>query len=418
MGLVLPLTVVHLWWLLVQRPKIDSTELPKQRLRRMVTRVWIVLQPMQILRSILVLRTVPGCLLAIAVAAPWYIAVGMATDGEFLAEFFWKHNVGRAVSSMEGHGGSIFFYPAALLVGTFPWSLWLIPILWWAIKAKRRGVASRTSVTLAAVWVGVTIGLFSFASTKLPSYITSCYPGVALIVGGFLRDFAADVRMPSRGWRMLAGGVAVVVAFGMATGLIWVSFAEALPLVGWVGCSSILLAMAGMGGWIVDWRNMPRLVPAIWLSAAVCLHIALFGIGTRTVDRYRSEVDMLTVLDAQTEGRSHWFGLGGMEPSWVYYLNQPISDVPIAMADQLENIDSWWRFVRESKVNEGDYLIVEGSLADRLTVISSRWTSGAGPLIEVARTERFLRPGDIVVYQFMSAPANLAEKPGEQTTVR
>lgn len=269
----------------------------------------------------------------------------------------------------------------------------------------------RTSVTLAGVWVAMTIALFTFASTKLPSYITSCYPGVALIVGGFLKDFSASVRMPSRPWRTLAGGIAIAVAIGLASGLIWFSFIEALPLVGWVGCSSFLLALAGLSGWIADWQQRPRLVPAIWLAAAVCLHIGLFGIGTRTVDGYRSEVDMLVALDQQTEGNGRWFGLGGMEPSWVYYLNERIEEAPMELATQPERREDWQRFMQAAGIRAGDYLIVEGPIAERLTKAAIRWRSDEAPLVESGRTERFLRPGQIVVYQFVAPTGELATRP-------
>ncbi|MCC6509077.1 MAG: glycosyltransferase family 39 protein [Pirellulaceae bacterium] len=417
-GLILPMLIIHTWWLLVQRPSIDTTKLPAQRWRRMLIRVWAVANPSQIWQSLLALRSIPGVLLAILVAAPWYIAVGLATDGQFLTDFLWRHNVGRAISSMEGHDGGIFFYPIALLVGTFPWSLWLIPIAWWGIRAKRRGAAARTNVTLAGVWIGVTVLAFTFASTKLPSYITSCYPGVALLVGGFLKDFAADVRMPSRGWRTLAGGVAVSVAFCLASGLIWFSFAEALPLVGWVGCSSVLLAMAGVGGWIADWQNRPRWVPAIWLVAAIGLHVGLFGVGTRTVDSYRSEVDMLLALDEQATEQSRWFGLGGMEPSWVYYLDKPIDAVSDDMLQSIDKREQWQNFIQAERIETGDHLIVEGEIAERLQQASARWSSSDTPLVEIARTERFLRPGNIVVYQFISPTGQLAVQPDSATTTR
>ena len=70
-----------------------------------------------------------GVPLAIAIAAPWYIAVGVRTDGEWLRGFFFEHNLGRAVQSMEGHQGGPWYYPMAALVGLFPWSLLLIPHL-------------------------------------------------------------------------------------------------------------------------------------------------------------------------------------------------------------------------------------------------------------------------------------------------
>lgn len=113
---------------MVQRPALDSLQLPKARWKRIYLRVFNIIQPRQIMGVLSALRTIPGVCLAVTIAAPWYVAVGMATDGQFLVEFLWRHNVGRAVSSMEGHDGGVLFYPLALLVGTFPWSLWLIPI--------------------------------------------------------------------------------------------------------------------------------------------------------------------------------------------------------------------------------------------------------------------------------------------------
>lgn len=410
-GLLLPLLIVHLWWLVMQRRRPEAAELPRARLGRFAVRAWAIFNPRHVVHSLIALKSLPGACLALVVAAPWYIAVGLETDGEFLREFFWQHNVGRAVASMEGHNGSILFYPAALLVGTFPWSLWLIPILWWGVKAKRRGAAARTAMTLAGVWVAVTVLVFTFASTKLPSYITSCYPGVALLVGGFLKDFAADVRMPSRLWRTIAGGVAVLVASGLATGLIWFSFSEDLPLIGWVGCSSILLALAGVAGWLVDWQARPRLVPAIWLVASVLLHIGLFGLGTRTVDNYRSEVDMLVAIDQSNDSTSRWHGLGGMEPSWVYYLGKTIAVVPPELKDVLDNRDAWHQYMQRAGVTEGDRLIVEGAIADALSSAVARWPSGESPLVEQGRTERFLRPGKIVVYRFNCGAGQLASRP-------
>lgn len=423
-GLVLPLLIVHVWWLLTQRPALEVGQLPSIGWKRACYRLWNTFQPRQVFSAMSALRTLPGVCLALAIALPWYVAVGVATDGQFIVEFLWRHNVGRAVSSMEGHNGGLLFYPVALLVGTFPWSLWLIPIAWWGIRAKRRGAAARTTVTLAVVWMMVTILAFSAASTKLPSYITSCYPGVALLVGGFLKDFSASVRMPSRGWRTLAGAVAVTVAFGMATGLIWFSFAEALPLVGWVGCSSFLLALAGVGVWIADWQKRPNFVPAIWLTSAVGLHVGLFGVGTRTVDGYRDELDMLVAIDSDASRHGsavRWYGLGGMEPSWVYYLDKQITALPDNMLNSFEKLDSWQQFLSTTNLTPGDLLIVEGGNAERLQQAMRSWSTSQPPLIKTASTERFLRPGNIVVYEFHlpkdpSARRNIARQPAGTTT--
>jgi 4-amino-4-deoxy-L-arabinose transferase-like glycosyltransferase len=402
-GVVLPLTVVHLWWLIVSSPERAPGMTGQPALTRALRRLWQVFHPLQCWRAIRCLRSLSGVALAILVAAPWYIAVGLATDGEFLREFFWEHNVGRAMTSMEGHRGSLLFYPGALLVGTFPWSLWLLPIVWWGLKAYRRGPASRTTVSLALVWAVLTVAAFSCASTKLPSYITSCYPGVALLVGGFLKDFSAGVRMPSRPWRTLASAIAVVLAVGIASGVIWVSKHEGFPMVRWASLSGVALASAGIASWIVDWNRRSQWVPAIWLSAAVMVHLGLFGIGSRAVDRYRTEVDMLVGQDDE-DPATQWFGIGGIEPSWVYYLDRRIETLSPALEssliDPVTSEQAWREVMQRSGARPGDRLIVEGADAVRLSQLVNQRGPEASGLRELGRTRRFLKSSDVVLFEF------------------
>ncbi|MFM8729655.1 MAG: hypothetical protein ACKON9_31520, partial [Planctomycetaceae bacterium] len=79
-------------------------------------RVWLLLSrfPLAFWQSALQLRPIRGVLLALLVAAPWYILVGLRTEGAWLRGFFLEHNLSRAVSTMEGHSGSaLLFYPLA-----------------------------------------------------------------------------------------------------------------------------------------------------------------------------------------------------------------------------------------------------------------------------------------------------------------
>ena len=46
------------------------------------------------------MRPVTAVVVILAVAAPWYVWVGIRTDGEFLRGFFWQHNVARAVHTL------------------------------------------------------------------------------------------------------------------------------------------------------------------------------------------------------------------------------------------------------------------------------------------------------------------------------
>ena len=101
-----------------------------------------------------------------AVALPWYWAVGLATDGEFLRSFFFEHNLGRATETMEHHGGSVFFYPLAILVGFFPWSVFALPLAIDTALQIRRNDRFHPSYLFAVCWIGVYVVLFSLARTS------------------------------------------------------------------------------------------------------------------------------------------------------------------------------------------------------------------------------------------------------------
>ncbi len=96
-----------------------------------------------------------GIPLALAIAAPWYFWVGWRTDGEWLRGFFLEHNLGRAVQSMEGHGGGFWYYPMAALVGMFPNTLLLLPIAIWCVRSSNFWSARSSDYRLGAIWVVV-----------------------------------------------------------------------------------------------------------------------------------------------------------------------------------------------------------------------------------------------------------------------
>ena len=141
-------------------------------------------EPPHFLRTCWHMRPVTAIMTAAAVALPWYVLVSLRTEGEWTREFLFTHNLSRATGVMEGHSGPpILFYVVAIMVGFFPWSILTIPAgmqiysdYATATERQKRGVV------LALCWIGVYIGVFSIARTKLPSYVTPCYPALAMPV--------------------------------------------------------------------------------------------------------------------------------------------------------------------------------------------------------------------------------------------
>lgn len=410
-GIVLPLAVVHIWWLVCYRwqqasPSSLAEKSTPAWLRHLAYETWQTFHPFQCLRAVWALRTVPGILLCLLAAAPWYVAVGIETDGAFLRGFFFEHNVGRAIHSMEGHSGSILFYPAAFLLGTFPWSLWLIPILLWCRQASRECVVQRQMVVLAATWVVVYLAAFSIASTKLPSYITPCYAGAALAIGGYLRQFESTWALPSVKWRWAAYGLTILVGSGIAGGILWLSVDQQMPILMRVAAGGGVIS--AIGAVAILWERVQRVawIPLTWLVGAAGFHFILFGVGAKSVDSYRNDLRMLSEVSQVAPSR-HWLSVGGLEPSWVHYLDCQIVEVTsnIAEPQSWEEIRAFFR-----RHPQGRMIVVGKEANERLTHWALehqfQWT-----LEQLAATDRFLRPGGLAVYSIDSSEGLPFENP-------
>jgi 4-amino-4-deoxy-L-arabinose transferase-like glycosyltransferase len=154
----------------------------------------------------------------LAVAAPWYVTVGMRTAGAWPAGFFYVHNVGRFAAPMEKHGGSVLYHPLGMLVGFFPWSCFLplaIVVACWRLWKRVDLPAVAQPLALALFWLAVWVGGFSVAATKLPNYIMPAYPAAALLVAVLGVEAASAGRWPHPGW--MASGLGWLAFGGIAT---------------------------------------------------------------------------------------------------------------------------------------------------------------------------------------------------------
>ena len=205
------------------------------------------------------------CIGAGAVAAPWYAAVTVQTDGEWLRGFLLVHNVGRFTAPMEGHSGStILYYPLILLVGMFPWSSAAALIGLHAFRGLGQGDgANRTGTRLLVAWLVAWIVPFSLAATKLPGYAWPAYPALAVLTGWFIASWIArpagsvDAWMRAAWGFLAAAGLAIglvlpLVARRYAPGLEWLGLVGGVPLLGaalaWA-CQSLRSRIAASATW-------------------------------------------------------------------------------------------------------------------------------------------------------------------------
>ncbi len=326
-GVVMPTAVIGLFLLIMRSAPVEPTNEPGWRgwLRHALRSAASVASPGLFFRTVWSMRPLTAVAMVLAVAGPWYVWVGMRTDGQWLVDFFGIHNVGRFVGAMDNHRGPIVYYLGAIAVGFFPWSALLAPTLLDMKRQLGQGSPWRPGYVLVCSWIAVWVGFFSLAGTKLPSYIVPAYPALALLtgccVGHWLRDPAAVSRMWSRlAWGTVAlAGVAMMVAFPIVAHVFlgddWILGAVgAIPLIG------------AAVGWYFSRRGQVRYAVCTLGTLSVVLVIALFGFGAAHIDRYQDSPRFARIIAENTSlgeppaiGSFHYF-----RPSFVFYTERSI----------------------------------------------------------------------------------------------
>lgn len=221
-------------------------------------------------------------LVAAAVALPWYVWVGLRTDWEWPRRFLLEHNLDRFAAPLEGHSGSLAYYPLVLLVGLFPWSIASLLSVSHTVGQfrRQRPPAQRAAERLLVAWGVAWLGFFTIAGTKLPGYIWPAYPALATLVGLFwhawsLAPSRSDRWMPIAWSSLILAGLAFAVAGPLAISRNLP--AESAAAATWFIAAGVLTCFGGIAAWLVQVEVIPlrrRLIPAM---------LSLVGVGTTTL---------------------------------------------------------------------------------------------------------------------------------------
>lgn len=398
-GLLMPAAVIGLFLLIVYLP--NATALEGQSWWRRCLGLLRPFAPGHFLRTFWLMRPITGIVVALAIAGPWYVLVGIRTDGEFLRGFFLDHHLGRALQPLENHSGPFLLYYLGTIAGGFlPWSVFLPAVLAWLVTQLR---SARPASILLACWVGVYVVIFSLAQTKLPSYITPCFPALALLMGGFLQQWTAGLALTSRFWMRLGWVVLGVLGIGMAAGLV-VAARIYFPGEELLGLIGVILAAAAVAGFILVERQRRFAAGISMVLAAVAFITTLFGVVVERVSRQPGQQSICSMIRAQGSASPVGF-LCGLEPSWVFYSGRPIQPLCMNAAGARQSHD--WKVT--------PVLAAEYYARDRDCLILTddnewQWLRPALPADAqiLAECPRFLRKGRML----------LIGRPPAQTTSR
>lgn len=173
-----------------------------------------------------------GLVSFLVVTCPWFIAVTIASRGEFLRFAVGEQVLRRVASDMETHGGFPGYYPVVSALVFYPWSA-LLPVAIAGAWVERR--AEPTLAYLLGWIVGPLILLECFR-TKLIHYYLPAFPSCALLVAWVIlsvADEGANVRRRPLGRLSLAmlAAIGLGLAATLGAGALLVPDGLGVPLV-------------------------------------------------------------------------------------------------------------------------------------------------------------------------------------------
>jgi len=366
-----------------------------------------ILRPKRLLQAAWQMRPITALAVCGLVAVPWYVLVGLETDGEFLWKFFWEQNVLRTMKPMQGHSGPVWYYIPAILVGFFPWSVFLGPALAALVGGIRPPEANRNdpeknrqraACVFMACWAGVFVAAWSIPRTKLPHYVLTAYPALGLMTGYFIDQWLARPAAVSRFWMRLALGSLVVVGVGLAIGFPVAAWLFT-PGEEWLGLLGLVLPTGAAA--FVAWSRRGRYGQAMTSFAlmAVLFLVGIFGLAAVRIDRFQEARPMMAQLRQLADDDFQLAGYQFIRESFVFYAGRTIRylETPAEVEAFLQQ--SARPFVLSTHKQEAE---LREKFGQRLQVI--------------IRRPRFLRRGEILLWGRREVPyPSLTARPGNSS---
>lgn len=310
-----------------------------------------------------------GMALFILLAAPWYGAM-FYIHGDAYASGAKANTIGRFLSPMEGHHGTLFFYLPVLLIGFFPWSALLPVPLYRTLRDWRRdGVAgqrdsgiapypntpylstpARELDLFAALWVVGVFVFFTASSTRLPHYIGPLFPAAALLTASYWSRCLQDPTTKGiRGSIHLMTGLGYLLAIGFAClPTLYANYATKMvkefPLAGQVGvgiapylATAVLLLGMALVGYLG--LNEERRGGAFWAAGATLAGLVLIVIviATPHINRYviAPPQELAYAAGLNLEPQDQFIAYGVTRPSSVFYAKRKTLFVPFGEEDKI-----------------------------------------------------------------------------------
>lgn len=148
--------------------------------------LWLAVKHQLFKKTVWSYQPIFGVLIITLISAPWFIWMHLETQGAYTRGFFLSHNLSRFTSEMEGHGGSFLLTWLFVIIGVFPFGVFLPQAIVAFFKMKRK---HKEFYEYSAIVASVVVVFFSISSTRLPNYTLPAIPFLAVFIAHFFQVF-------------------------------------------------------------------------------------------------------------------------------------------------------------------------------------------------------------------------------------
>lgn len=322
------------------------------------------------------LRPLPGLALALAIAAPWFVMIGLRSGAEFFAASAGQDLLGKVGTAQTYHWAPPGFYLIAFY-GTF-WPGALMATIGAEFVWLNRRV--REAAFLVA-WVLPAWILLELVPTKLPHYTMPLYPALAIAAAlGIGRGFVGPYKFRFRVFGWLLALVPVALLIGLPIGAYVLGDRIGLPAL-------VALAVAaglGLGAWWLWAKSRVEDAAVAGVVAAMALSIAVFGLANRDLQSLKLSPNLAAAADRALDCPEPRLGtLGYREPSLVFLGGTDLAmlDSPADAAAFLAAADCRAVFVTDAfEVGFGQALAEAGVAAVQAERVIGFNINGGDPL--------------------------------------
>lgn len=276
-------------------------------------------------RLFLKLFYLPGILLFLVIAVPWYYMV-CQRNPDFFYFFFIREHFLRFATKMHERFHPWYYFVPVLLAGTMPWTGFLLTFFSKKGILRRPGtLRHRQDILFLGLWAGLIYVFYSISDSKLPTYILPCWLPLSVLLAASLERCRRE-----KNWLCHSFFVnSVLCLLFTAGGIAYLMHTDFLTVPDFLKNGGLLIASLLVGTLAACWSyKKRRSFFAVFLILS-CMAYG-FGLGAHQVQgqihdhqsAYQVSQDIKTLHPSEDTPIIMY---GSFIPGLVYYLDRPVA---------------------------------------------------------------------------------------------